>query len=79
MIEYSTHTAKEIYIEWNGLRAKVVESNIFGLNGVIHVIDRVLAIRRDFTVTSGSLGLTASSWSVMMVVGTLLAALVARY
>ncbi|KPM08418.1 fasciclin-1-like protein [Sarcoptes scabiei] len=43
---------REIYVEWEGKKAKIIESDIYGLNGVVHIIDKVLAKRRDFKVNS---------------------------
>lgn len=44
-------TTKEIFVEWEGKKAKIIKSDIYGLNGVIHVIDQVLAKKRDFKVS----------------------------
>ncbi|KAH9387563.1 fatty acid synthase beta subunit fas1 [Tyrophagus putrescentiae] len=46
---------KDIYVEWEGKRAKVIKSDIYGLNGVIHIVDAVLAKKRDFKV-NGTVG-----------------------
>ncbi|XP_050740112.1 fasciclin-1-like isoform X1 [Eriocheir sinensis] len=43
----------EYYTEWNGVRAHVSRPDMECVNGVVHVIDRVMMMNRDVTV-SGS-------------------------
>ncbi|XP_022312175.2 uncharacterized protein LOC111117369 isoform X1 [Crassostrea virginica] len=32
----------DVLLEWNGVRAKIIQSNILATNGIIHIIDRIL-------------------------------------
>lgn len=48
----NNYLARDIYIEWEGQRAKIISSDIHGLNGVIHIIDKVLAKKRDLKVNA---------------------------
>jgi len=43
-----------LYIEWEGKRARIVRPDVQAINGVIHVIDQVLMKKRDLTVNSSS-------------------------
>jgi uncharacterized surface protein with fasciclin (FAS1) repeats len=43
-----------IYIEWEGKRARIVRPDVQAINGVIHVIDQVLMKKRDLSTTSSS-------------------------
>nr|XP_045611021.1 fasciclin-1-like isoform X3 [Procambarus clarkii] len=43
----------EYYVEWNGIKARVIRPDVECVNGVVHVIDSVLMMNRDVTV-SGS-------------------------
>ncbi|MPC13597.1 Fasciclin-1 [Portunus trituberculatus] len=44
---------KKYYTDWNGVRAKVIRPDLKCVNGVVHVIDKVMMMNRDVTV-SGS-------------------------
>jgi hypothetical protein len=55
--------AGEVFVEWEGLRAKITRPDVRAVNGVIHVIDTVLMKKRDMT-TSDS---TATSASHLMI------------
>ncbi|XP_037773100.1 fasciclin-1-like, partial [Penaeus monodon] len=44
----------EYYVEWNGIRAKVVRPDVECVNGIVHVIDGVLMVNRDVTVAGSS-------------------------
>ncbi|KAK8394216.1 hypothetical protein O3P69_006417 [Scylla paramamosain] len=46
-------TPSEYYTDWNGVRAKVIRPDLKCVNGVVHVIDKVMMMNRDVTV-SGS-------------------------
>ncbi|XP_045125590.1 fasciclin-1-like isoform X4 [Portunus trituberculatus] len=46
-------TSSEYYTDWNGVRAKVIRPDLKCVNGVVHVIDKVMMMNRDVTV-SGS-------------------------
>jgi uncharacterized surface protein with fasciclin (FAS1) repeats len=43
-----------LYIEWEGKRARIVRPDVQAINGVIHVIDQVLMKKRDLSTTSSS-------------------------
>ncbi|CAG2113376.1 unnamed protein product [Medioppia subpectinata] len=43
-----------LYIEWEGKRARIVRPDVQAINGVIHVIDTVLMKKRDLSVNSSS-------------------------
>jgi uncharacterized surface protein with fasciclin (FAS1) repeats len=43
-----------IYIEWEGKRARIIRPDVQAINGVIHVIDQVLMLKRDLTVNGSS-------------------------
>jgi len=49
----------DVYIEWEGMRARIVRPDVQALNGVIHVIDRVMMKKRDLNI-NGSSNVTAS-------------------
>ena len=40
----------DYYVEWNGIAAKVIRPDVECVNGVVHVIDKVLMMKRDITV-----------------------------
>ncbi|KAL7640586.1 UNVERIFIED_CONTAM: hypothetical protein RMT77_008861 [Armadillidium vulgare] len=44
---------KEYFLNWNGITAKVIRPDVECVNGVVHVIDKVIMVRSDVTV-SGS-------------------------
>lgn len=46
--------AGEYYIEWNGIQAKVIRPDVECVNGVVHVVDKVLMMNRDVTVAGGA-------------------------
>ncbi|XP_068225212.1 fasciclin-1-like isoform X2 [Palaemon carinicauda] len=54
-----TSSSTEYYIEWNGISARVIRPDVECVNGVVHVVDRVLMLNRDVTVSGG--GSTTSS------------------
>lgn len=61
--------AREIYIEWEGTRAKIISSDIHGLNGVIHIIDKVLAKKRDLKVNAAINGQSYCHLFVYLIMG----------
>ncbi|KAH7643632.1 fasciclin-1-like protein [Dermatophagoides farinae] len=62
-------TTREIYIEWEGTRAKIISSDIHGLNGVIHIIDKVLAKKRDLKVNAAINGQSYCHLFVYLIMG----------
>lgn len=51
--EYFFFYILEYYVEWNGIKARVIRPDVECVNGVVHVIDKVLMMNSDVTV-SGS-------------------------
>lgn len=43
-------------LEWEGLQARIVRPDVQAVNGVMHVIDRVMMKRRDLTKSDSSNG-----------------------
>ncbi|KAI1285038.1 Fasciclin-1 [Halotydeus destructor] len=54
----------EITLSWEGLEAKVTRPDVHAINGVIHVIDKVLMKKRDMT-TSGALSASVGSLTAL--------------
>lgn len=46
----------EYYLDWNGQSAKVKRPDVECVNGVVHVIDKVLMMKRDMTVNAAVTG-----------------------
>ncbi|KAF8777992.1 Fasciclin-1 like protein [Argiope bruennichi] len=46
----------ELLLEWEGLQARIIRPDVQAVNGVIHVIDRVMMKRRDLTKSESSIG-----------------------
>ncbi|KAG8191824.1 hypothetical protein JTE90_022816 [Oedothorax gibbosus] len=44
----------ELLLEWEGLQARIIRPDVQAVNGVIHVIDRVMMKRRDLTKSGSS-------------------------
>jgi len=44
----------EVFLEWEGLRAKITRPDVRAVNGVIHVIDTVLMKKRDMTTNDST-------------------------
>ncbi|XP_054717752.1 fasciclin-1-like [Uloborus diversus] len=42
----------ELLLEWEGLQARIIRPDVQAVNGVMHVIDRVMMKRRDLTKSS---------------------------
>lgn len=57
---FGGQTISEYYTDWNGVRAKVIRPDLKCVNGVVHVIDKVMMMNRDVTVT-GSAAVPAAS------------------
>ncbi|KAK3875406.1 hypothetical protein Pcinc_019719 [Petrolisthes cinctipes] len=55
----------EYTLEWNGISARVIRPDVECVNGVVHVIDKVLMARRDVTVISGSATSTATALATL--------------
>ncbi|KAK4301176.1 hypothetical protein Pmani_026665 [Petrolisthes manimaculis] len=55
----------EYTLEWNGISARVIRPDVECVNGVVHVIDKVLMARRDVTVISGSAASTATALATL--------------
>jgi len=51
-------------VEWEGVKASITRPDVQVVNGVIHVIDKVLMLKRDMTVNSAN----TSSVSVIAIV-----------
>lgn len=45
----------EYYVEWNGIKARVIRPDVECVNGVVHVIDQVLMLNRDVTVSGSAM------------------------
>ncbi|XP_071523203.1 fasciclin-1 isoform X3 [Panulirus ornatus] len=54
-VESDTDTASEYYVEWNGIKARVIRPDVECVNGVVHVIDQVLMLNRDVTVSGSAM------------------------
>uniref|UniRef100_A0A6A7G0T6 Fasciclin-1-like n=1 Tax=Hirondellea gigas TaxID=1518452 RepID=A0A6A7G0T6_9CRUS len=54
----------EYTVEWNGVVAKVVQSDVECVNGVVHIIDKVLMLREDVTVAATATTAT-STWATI--------------
>ncbi|GBM28880.1 hypothetical protein AVEN_52826-1, partial [Araneus ventricosus] len=52
----SSITTGELLLEWEGLQARIIRPDVQAVNGVIHVIDRVMMKRRDLTKSGSSIG-----------------------
>jgi uncharacterized surface protein with fasciclin (FAS1) repeats len=61
----------DIYLEWEGLRARIIRPDVQALNGVIHVIDRVMMKKRDLSVGASS---TLTSSALLLII-TIIAAI----
>ncbi|GFT64704.1 fasciclin-1 [Nephila pilipes] len=46
----------ELLLEWEGLQARIIRPDVQAVNGVIHVIDRVMMKRRDLTKSGSPTG-----------------------
>lgn len=46
----------ELLLEWEGLQARIIRPDVQAVNGVIHVIDRVMMKRRDLTKSGSPIG-----------------------
>ncbi|XP_042895485.1 fasciclin-1 isoform X1 [Parasteatoda tepidariorum] len=46
----------EFLLEWEGIEARIIRPDIQAVNGVIHVIDRVMMKRRDLTKSGSPIG-----------------------
>lgn len=57
-----------LYIEWEGKRARIVRSDVQAINGVIHVIDQVLMKKRDLTVNSSSQPFSSISLMIIFII-----------
>lgn len=51
--------AGEVFVEWEGLRAKITRPDVRAVNGVIHVIDTVLMKKRDMTTNDSTATLSS--------------------
>lgn len=51
-IRQGTHTPGTKTLEWEGLEARIIRPDVQAVNGVIHVIDKVMMKRRDLTKSS---------------------------
>lgn len=47
----STDVFAEYFAEWENVQARIVRPDVLCTDGVIHVIDHVLVLRRDITVS----------------------------
>lgn len=63
-------TPGEIFLVWEGIRAKITRPDVKTINGVIHVIDNVLMKKRDMMTS------TAASIPVLSVMSLILVSLV---
>ncbi|KFM77399.1 Fasciclin-1, partial [Stegodyphus mimosarum] len=50
------HPGGELLLEWEGRQARIVRPDVQTVNGVIHVIDRVMMMRRDLTKSGAPIG-----------------------
>lgn len=58
--------ASEYYVEWNGIRAKVIRPDVECVNGIVHVIDGVLMVNRDVTVSGSNAGPSTNVFLVLV-------------
>ncbi|KAK7081576.1 fatty acid synthase beta subunit fas1 [Halocaridina rubra] len=65
----------EYYIEWNGIKAKVIRPDVECVNGVVHVVDKVLMKNRDVTVSGST---TPSVTGLAALLSTLITVAFAR-
>ncbi|XP_054161608.1 fasciclin-1-like [Oppia nitens] len=57
-----------LYIEWEGRRARIVRSDVQAINGVIHVIDQVLMKKRDLTVNSSQHSIASITLTALFII-----------
>ena len=55
----------EVFLLWEGLKAKVTRPDVKAINGVIHVIDTVLMKKRDMTTSAAIKGTSASTFTLL--------------
>jgi uncharacterized surface protein with fasciclin (FAS1) repeats len=59
-----------IYIEWEGKRARIVRPDVQAINGVIHVIDQVLMKKRDLTTNSSTHPIVNITFMIVFIIIT---------
>ncbi|XP_066989543.1 fasciclin-1 isoform X4 [Macrobrachium rosenbergii] len=64
--DIETPSNTEYYIEWNGISARVIRPDVECVNGVVHVVDKVLMLNRDVTVSGGSTGPAAAGMTALL-------------
>jgi len=62
--------AGSLLIEWEGIQARIERPNVEAVNGVIHVIDQVLMLRRDMMVSHATLVINSPAVSLLTLVIT---------
>lgn len=48
------YLTEDVILQWEDLSARIVRPDVNAINGIIHVIDNVLMVKRDMMVISGS-------------------------
>ncbi|GIY72906.1 fasciclin-1 [Caerostris extrusa] len=56
----------ELLLEWEGIQARIIRPDVQAVNGVIHVIDRVMMKRRDLTKSGSPIGPYCSSFLLVI-------------
>jgi len=57
-----------LYIEWEGRRARITRADVQAINGVIHVIDQVLMKKRDLTVNSSQHSIASITLTIFCII-----------
>jgi len=62
-------TNDEVFLTWEGVRAKITRPDVHAVNGVIHVIDNILMKKRDMTTSSAfAVGPTFAAFLVVLMI-----------
>lgn len=54
LVVESGPTPGEVFLVWEGIKAKITRPDVKTINGVIHVIDNVLMKKRDMMTSTAS-------------------------